>query len=152
MASDSLQSRCGTHTQFCQCDGPGMHLQCWRLQESRVKKGLVSLQVSHHPPISAAHAENDKWVYDIVSAPSTKFMGNSVEIYPVGTHLSLFFKAFECLLRHLVIFLQQWYHSSPSPCKAGTQFAARTVFCSPEACSGIKACASQNCVHALPAP
>ena len=42
-------------------------------------------QVSHHPPISAAHAENDKWVYDIVSAPSTKFMGNSVEIYPVGT-------------------------------------------------------------------
>ena len=27
---------------------------------------------------------NDKWVYDIVSAPSTKFMGNSVEIYPVG--------------------------------------------------------------------
>ena len=42
------------------------------------------LQVSHHPPISAGHAENDKWVYDIVSAPSTKFMGNSVEIYPVG--------------------------------------------------------------------
>ena len=48
---------------------------------------LILLQVSHHPPISAAHAENDKWVYDIVSAPSTKFMGNSVEIYPVGVHL-----------------------------------------------------------------
>lgn len=44
----------------------------------------VVWQVSHHPPISAGHAENDKWVYDIVSAPSTKFLGNSVEIYPVG--------------------------------------------------------------------
>jgi Oxysterol-binding protein len=41
-------------------------------------------QVSHHPPIGAAHAENDNWTYDIVSAPSTKFLGNSVEIYPVG--------------------------------------------------------------------
>ncbi|CAK0751111.1 hypothetical protein CVIRNUC_002043 [Coccomyxa viridis] len=45
---------------------------------------FLAEQVSHHPPISAGHAENDKWVYDIVSAPSTKFMGNSVEIYPVG--------------------------------------------------------------------
>lgn len=48
------------------------------------KQFVALLQVSHHPPISAGHAENDKWVYDIVSAPSTKFLGNSVEIYPVG--------------------------------------------------------------------
>lgn len=50
------------------------------------EKGVRFLaeQVSHHPPISAGHAENDKWVYDIVSAPSTKFLGNSIEIYPVG--------------------------------------------------------------------
>lgn len=41
-------------------------------------------QVSHHPPVAAAHAENDYWVYDIVSAPTTKFLGNSVDIYPVG--------------------------------------------------------------------
>ena len=41
-------------------------------------------QVSHHPPIAAAHAENERWVYDIVSAPTTKFLGNSVDIYPVG--------------------------------------------------------------------
>jgi len=41
-------------------------------------------QVSHHPPIAAAHAENAAWVYDIVSAPTTKFLGNSVDIYPVG--------------------------------------------------------------------
>ena len=40
--------------------------------------------MSHHPPIAAAHAENAAWVYDIVSAPTTKFLGNSVDIYPVG--------------------------------------------------------------------
>lgn len=41
-------------------------------------------QVSHHPPIGVGHGENENWTYDIVSAPSTKFLGNSVEIYPIG--------------------------------------------------------------------
>ncbi|KAK9817890.1 hypothetical protein WJX72_003822 [[Myrmecia] bisecta] len=45
---------------------------------------FFSEQVSHHPPIGAGHGENTNWTYDIVSAPSTKFLGNSVEIYPVG--------------------------------------------------------------------
>ncbi|KAK9830605.1 hypothetical protein WJX81_004342 [Elliptochloris bilobata] len=45
---------------------------------------FLAEQVSHHPPIAAAHAENERWVYDIVSAPTTKFLGNSVDIYPVG--------------------------------------------------------------------
>ena len=56
-------------------------------------------QVSHHPPISAGHAENDKWVYDIVSAPSTKFLGNSVEIYPVGARLCWL----GCPVRHFIL-------------------------------------------------
>ena len=41
-------------------------------------------QVSHHPPIGAAHAETPYWTYDIVSCPKTKFLGNSLEVYPVG--------------------------------------------------------------------
>lgn len=41
-------------------------------------------QVSHHPPIGAAHAETPYWSYDIVSCPKTKFLGNSLEVYPVG--------------------------------------------------------------------
>lgn len=41
-------------------------------------------QVSHHPPIGVGHGENENWTYDIVSAPSTKFLGNSVEVYPIG--------------------------------------------------------------------
>lgn len=45
---------------------------------------LPDVQVSHHPPIAAAHAENKLWTYDIVSAPTTRFLGNSVEIFPVG--------------------------------------------------------------------
>lgn len=40
--------------------------------------------MSHHPPVAAGHAENSLWVYDIVSAPTTRFLGNSVEIFPVG--------------------------------------------------------------------
>jgi hypothetical protein len=45
---------------------------------------FLAEQVSHHPPIAAAHAASAKWAYDIVSAPTTKFLGNSVDIYPVG--------------------------------------------------------------------
>ena len=41
-------------------------------------------QCSHHPPIGVAHAENELWEYDITSTPKTKFLGNSLEVYPVG--------------------------------------------------------------------
>jgi len=41
-------------------------------------------QVSHHPPVCAAHAQNAHFFYDLVSAPTTKFLGNSLEVYPYG--------------------------------------------------------------------
>ncbi|KAG2436640.1 hypothetical protein HXX76_006168 [Chlamydomonas incerta] len=41
-------------------------------------------QVSHHPPICAAHAQNSHFRYDLVSAPTTRFLGNSLEVYPYG--------------------------------------------------------------------
>ena len=41
-------------------------------------------QVSHHPPVGVSHGENDLWTYDLVASPKTKFLGNSVEIFPVG--------------------------------------------------------------------
>ncbi|KAF3775727.1 Oxysterol-binding protein-related protein 3C [Nymphaea thermarum] len=41
-------------------------------------------QVSHHPPMSAGHAENEHFVYDVTSKLKTKFLGNSVDVYPVG--------------------------------------------------------------------
>ncbi|KAL8036641.1 hypothetical protein ABFS82_12G168100 [Erythranthe guttata] len=51
---------------------------------------FIAEQVSHHPPMSAAHAENEHFVYDITSKLKTKFLGNSVDIYPVGrTRLKL---------------------------------------------------------------
>lgn len=51
---------------------------------------FIAEQVSHHPPMSAAHAENGHFVYDITSKVKTKFLGNSVEIYPLGrTQLTL---------------------------------------------------------------
>jgi len=45
---------------------------------------FIAEQVSHHPPMSAGHAENDHFVYDITSKVKTKFLGNSLEIYPLG--------------------------------------------------------------------
>lgn len=45
---------------------------------------FIAEQVSHHPPMTAGHAENDHFVYDCTSKLKTKFLGNSVDIYPVG--------------------------------------------------------------------
>ncbi|XP_008799777.1 oxysterol-binding protein-related protein 3C-like isoform X2 [Phoenix dactylifera] len=45
---------------------------------------FIAEQVSHHPPMSAAHAENEHFIYDISSKLKTKFLGNSLEVYPVG--------------------------------------------------------------------
>ncbi|XRB22374.1 oxysterol-binding protein [Pseudoscourfieldia marina] len=46
---------------------------------------LLAEQVSHHPPIGAAHAEcTNHYEYSITSAPKTKFHGNSVTIYPIN--------------------------------------------------------------------
>ncbi|KAK1312920.1 Oxysterol-binding protein-related protein 3C [Acorus calamus] len=45
---------------------------------------FISEQVSHHPPMSAGHAENEHFTYDVTSKVKTKFLGNSVDIYPLG--------------------------------------------------------------------
>ncbi|EME30877.1 oxysterol-binding protein-like protein [Galdieria sulphuraria] len=48
---------------------------------------FVSEQVSHHPPISASHAEggNNEWVYSAVHLVANKFWGKSIEVFPTGT-------------------------------------------------------------------
>eukprot|EP00475_Leptophrys_vorax_P039165 TRINITY_DN7022_c0_g1_i1.p1 TRINITY_DN7022_c0_g1~~TRINITY_DN7022_c0_g1_i1.p1 ORF type:complete len:456 (+),score=66.76 TRINITY_DN7022_c0_g1_i1:85-1368(+) len=45
---------------------------------------FINEQVSHHPPISAGHGENEHFEYDCTSKLKTKFLGNSVEVHPVG--------------------------------------------------------------------
>jgi len=49
----------------------------------------ISEQVSHHPPISATHAEKDKsWVFYQNSSPTTSFLGNAITIDTQGkTHI-----------------------------------------------------------------
>ncbi|KAK4943346.1 hypothetical protein LTR10_017020 [Elasticomyces elasticus] len=42
-------------------------------------------QVSHHPPIGAAHAESARWDYWGESAVKSKFYGRSFDINPLGT-------------------------------------------------------------------
>jgi len=42
---------------------------------------LFSEQVSHHPPISALHSSNaDNWVFWQNSSPTTKFLGNYIDL------------------------------------------------------------------------
>ncbi|KAL6955438.1 Oxysterol-binding protein-related protein 3C [Sarracenia purpurea var. burkii] len=45
---------------------------------------FIAEQVSHHPPMSAGHAENAHFTYDVTSKLKTKFLGNSLDVYPVG--------------------------------------------------------------------
>ncbi|KAH7280187.1 hypothetical protein KP509_37G055300 [Ceratopteris richardii] len=45
---------------------------------------FISEQVSHHPPMSCGHAENEHFMYDVTSKLRTKYLGNSLDVYPVG--------------------------------------------------------------------
>jgi len=36
--------------------------------------------------MSAGHAENEHFTYDITSKLKTKFLGNSADVYPVGRY------------------------------------------------------------------
>eukprot|EP00112_Aurelia_sp_Birch-Aquarium-sp1_P007565 Seg1825.2 transcript_id=Seg1825.2/GoldUCD/mRNA.D3Y31 product="Oxysterol-binding protein 2" protein_id=Seg1825.2/GoldUCD/D3Y31 len=46
---------------------------------------VICEQVSHHPPISALHAESDKWVFWEEYQLDTRFRGMYVRIIPTGT-------------------------------------------------------------------
>ncbi|XP_035704226.1 oxysterol-binding protein-related protein 6 isoform X2 [Folsomia candida] len=52
----------------------------------REDKGFrfISEQVSHHPPVSAGHAEGRGWMFWEEIQPKTKFWGKSMEIQPIG--------------------------------------------------------------------
>ncbi|KAL1493237.1 hypothetical protein ABEB36_011329 [Hypothenemus hampei] len=45
---------------------------------------IICEQVSHHPPVSAFHAESTDWVFHGTIHPKLKFWGKSVEIQPKG--------------------------------------------------------------------
>ncbi|XP_051496281.1 oxysterol-binding protein-related protein 7 isoform X2 [Apus apus] len=46
---------------------------------------FISEQVSHHPPISACHAESDNFIFWQDMRWKNKFWGKSLEIVPMGT-------------------------------------------------------------------
>jgi len=49
---------------------------------------FLAEQVSHHPPISATHANSKNWIFYQNSNPVTKFLGNAVDIDTQGrTHI-----------------------------------------------------------------
>ncbi|CAG0880371.1 unnamed protein product [Darwinula stevensoni] len=56
--------------------------ETYELQRDGFK--LVAEQVSHHPPISAFHAEHKNYIFSGSMLPKMKFYGKSVEIIPKG--------------------------------------------------------------------
>ncbi|XP_045761848.1 oxysterol-binding protein-related protein 3-like isoform X9 [Maniola jurtina] len=51
---------------------------------------FIAEQVSHHPPISACHAESPRWVFWQEARIKTKFWGKSMEFQPAGrVHVKL---------------------------------------------------------------
>nr|XP_033786707.1 oxysterol-binding protein-related protein 3 isoform X1 [Geotrypetes seraphini]XP_033786708.1 oxysterol-binding protein-related protein 3 isoform X1 [Geotrypetes seraphini]XP_033786709.1 oxysterol-binding protein-related protein 3 isoform X1 [Geotrypetes seraphini]XP_033786711.1 oxysterol-binding protein-related protein 3 isoform X1 [Geotrypetes seraphini]XP_033786712.1 oxysterol-binding protein-related protein 3 isoform X1 [Geotrypetes seraphini] len=51
---------------------------------------FIAEQVSHHPPLSACHAESEKFVFWQDVRWKNKFWGKSMEIVPIGTtHVTL---------------------------------------------------------------
>lgn len=54
---------------------------------TKEEKGFrfIAEQVSHHPPISACHAESEKFVFWQDVRWKNKFWGKSMEIVPIGT-------------------------------------------------------------------
>lgn len=55
------------------------------------KFAAVVEQVSHHPPVSALHAESPgRWSYHTTAEVRDRFTGNSIEVWPEGlTHVHL---------------------------------------------------------------
>lgn len=45
---------------------------------------VISEQVSHHPPVTALHAESDKWVFWEEYKLDIKFRGQWIKVVPVG--------------------------------------------------------------------
>ncbi|OVA16527.1 Oxysterol-binding protein [Macleaya cordata] len=43
----------------------------------------ISEQVNNHPPMGAAHAENEHFTYDSTTRLKTKLLGNSLDVYPL---------------------------------------------------------------------
>ena len=48
--------------------------------------------------MSSGHAENEHFTYDITSKLRTKFLGNSVDVYPVGRQVSWICQIFVLIL------------------------------------------------------
>ncbi len=76
--SPDFTRSCGFSGPFLECE---LGFQFWN---THTRPGDWDWQVSHHPPMSSGHAENSHFSYDVTSKLRTKFLGNSVDIYPVG--------------------------------------------------------------------
>ncbi|KAG1706624.1 Oxysterol-binding protein-related protein 2 [Nymphon striatum] len=59
--------------------------ETFELQRPDIGFRIISEQVSHHPPVSAFHADSSEFTFKGSIHPKLKFWGKSVEIQPKGT-------------------------------------------------------------------
>lgn len=85
------------------------------------KVRAVAQQVSHHPPISAAHNESDHFVYSGSINPKIKFWGRSVDVQPDGQvsiilkrHNEKYtFKSVSCTVHNVIVGKLWFEHHGP---------------------------------------
>jgi hypothetical protein len=84
--------------------------------DSRNNTKFLAEQVSHHPPISALQAVHDNWIFWQNSCPTTKFLGNSIDVDTQGRSHIIFPKKNEhyfytnpqCTRIHNIIIGSMW--------------------------------------------
>jgi hypothetical protein len=84
--------------------------------DHRYNSRFFAEQVSHHPPVSALHAFNDDWTFFQNSSPTTKFLGNNLDLDTRGkTHVIFpktgehyFYTNPQCTRIHNIIIGSMW--------------------------------------------
>lgn len=107
-----------------------------QLDDGSIVKG-VAQQVSHHPPITAAHYESDYFVSSGSVNPKIKFWGRSVEIQPDG-HCRIYlksrketylFKSVTCSVHNIIVGKLWFEHCGPLDIKCiETNIQANLIF------------------------
>lgn len=90
------------------------------LSDGTIVRALTQ-QVSHHPPISAYHAESDYFLYTGSIHPKMRFWGRTVEVHPEGLNRiylkrhkeNYIYRAVACSLHNIVVGNLWFEHVGP---------------------------------------
>lgn len=58
--------------------------ETFEFHDARHNTRFFAEQVSHHPPVSALHVQGDNWNFTQNSTPTTRFLGNAIDVQTNG--------------------------------------------------------------------